>query len=338
MDWVKDGVLQLLSTEGSAMTFSAYDLPPRETWACAFDWEMDLLRGRGPSRKYTFGRVDGKETTQLWETSALNGTAQSSNFGVTYLWELAFISGNSDLTYKLVLPRNTSSIKRLWYKDESIDPVSVGRLDRTLDRWWTLSGEPQLWATGLGKEDDVVIFEIETQYNQAYDVQTFTRGIPRQISGDRTYTLAVGSDQTGIMRSIVSPDRQYFVGHQWSKFGTPRKYASDEDGILIWHSVVPDVDHLEAGRDIEILPSLLHKYVKYFLLGMAFGQRGEGYSPDLSNHYLNRFARGIPLLNRLENSISSATRYARSPTSTGRRRRRPFPRLPSNFPQYKGRV
>ena len=337
LDWVKDGVLQLLAAENSAMTFSAYDLPPRETWSCSYDWEMDLLRGRGRTRKFTFTRPDQREATQLWETADLNGSARSSNYGVTYLWELSFISGESDLVYKLILPRDTNRIKRLWYKNESIDPVSIRRLDSTLDRWWTLQGEPLLWSTQLGSEDEVVIFEIETTYGQAYDVQNGTRGIPRQISGDRTYTLDSAS-QLGIMRSIVSEDRQYFISHQWSKIGTPRHYSSDEEGILIWHSVVKEIDHLEAGRDIEILPPLLHKYVKYFVLSMAFGQRGEGYAPDLSNHYFDRFTRGLPLLNRLENSVSAATAYNRTPTPTGRRRRRPFPRLPSQFPQYKGRI
>lgn len=332
-DWVKDGVLSIFADTDPALTFSVYDLPPRHTWSYSHEWERELLDG--PSRKFTYSQPsspDGFECTQLFETSDLNSDNQNTTeWNVTALWELAQVGSATDLTYKVVLPKSNSEIRAVWYKEERLEPTYHQRLDNNNDAWWKVQGEPVLWTTTLGKEDEFVVFEIRTTDVQSYHTIKSERGIPRRITGERSYQLD-GTNMYGIMRSISSPDRQYFTSHQWQRYGTLRRFGSDAEGLLVWHTVVPDIDFIELDTELALLPTFAHKYLIYFVLFMAFNQRGEGYDPVMSQHYFNRFKRVSRVMGRMQSSVFEAATYARAPTRRTLKSR-PWPRLPSNFEQ-----
>lgn len=330
LDWVRDAVVHLLSKADSALTFSAYDLPPRETWAYTYEWERELLNG--PSRKFTYTRRDKLEATQLFETQDIeDGTDLTTGWNVSYLWELGFVSADSDVSYKVLLPKESGSIRAVWFDNERVPPTNHITLDNSYNDWWKLEGEPVAWTSTVGRSDEFVLYEIVKTYSQSYNTLTSSKGMPRSFSGDRTYE--VGSDsQYGIARQVIASDKQYFAHKQWEIYGIPRKWVSSDDGLLVWHSVTLDADQILIDKEITALPAILHKYIVYFVLYMAFNQRGEGYAPNIASHYLDRYQRAFSLLNRLQNSTHMAASYSRSRNQRSGKKIT-WPRLPANFEQ-----
>jgi len=77
----------------------------------------------------------------------------------------------------------------------------------------------------------------------------------------------------------------------------------------------------------------MSKYLRYFTLARAFGVEGEGKRPDLSQHYMERFDRGVKFMMRLADVAFHDRVYQRQDVEMTRRTRPPRVRLPSTYPR-----
>ena len=156
-----------------------------------------------------------------------------------------------------------------------------------------------------------------------------------KFTGSRTYAIDSGSTGYGIIRGIISPDRQYLpitTGASSAPFcGTIRDLKSSVSSILITETVIPGVDLSEADSP-EMIPFQMKKYIRYYILGIAYGREGEGKRPDLSAHYMMRFKRGISVLMRMATVTHIDRVYAREETMESSVRP-PRVRLPAHYPQ-----
>ena len=163
---------------------------------------------------------------------------------------------------------------------------------------------------------------------------TFTSDVASVI----TYTWEwnyVGTDKIptlGHVRHATSPDRQYLpVTEQSAPYGIARDWRTSAEGLLIWEVVAPQNDTGLAEDSVpELIPWQLQKYLRYYTLGMAFNRQGEGYRPDLAQHWMARWERGMQVLRRMADATWQDRRMSRLPASRGNRHV-PMPQLPSDF-------
>ena len=141
-----------------------------------------------------------KRVTYRWEAEQLEGVTTTNGLeGITQHWERAY-SGDVDRHYVFALPKNTEQIRRVAYDDQRLSSTSVRELDETQDGWFKRFGEPNWWTMGLGRNRTIELFEVDVTYTQSYDLKGHEEGMPRYLSGSRTYATSVGVD---------APDNSY---------------------------------------------------------------------------------------------------------------------------------
>lgn len=137
----------------------------------------------------------------------------------------------------------------------------------------------------------------------------------------------------GTIRSMVSPDRQYWGVQSgidtYGLCGGLRDLRSSENALQVWHSVAQEVDLVESDTP-DLIPAPMQKYCRYFALAKAYGRPGEGQQLALSLHYTERYDRGVKVLKKLTDQANK-DRVWRRQDDSGFRGRTPLVRLPSNF-------
>jgi hypothetical protein len=190
--WWNDGYREFLALAGAVRRYRLMDLPGRHTYALTHEWEDRHTTGtvRKPTRALLATWAQG---TVLWEAEHLAGVTPTAALeGYTQEWERAFV-GETDRHYRFSFPKNHERVYRLMWNERVLVPVSVRELDETDDAWQARVGEPRWWTTGVGRVTSVEIYEIRTDDTQAYALEFYDHGLPRRLSGDRTYGVAAGT-------------------------------------------------------------------------------------------------------------------------------------------------
>jgi hypothetical protein len=189
--WYRDGYRLLLADSGAVRRFRPLDIPGRHAYGLTYEWEDGFASGgtvRKPSRSTL---ADAYQATGLWEVEQLHAmTPTAALTGFTQEWERAHFSGDSDRHFRFSFPRNHQRVARLEWKNRRLWPVSVRELDESDTTWITQIGEPRWWTTGAGRVRSVELYEISTTYGQAYGLLDALSGLPRRVSGSRTYAVA----------------------------------------------------------------------------------------------------------------------------------------------------
>jgi hypothetical protein len=137
----------------------------------------------------------------------------------------------------------------------------------------------------------------------------------------------------GTIRSITSPDRQYWAQNASTSaafYGGIRQFQSGEDALEIWHTVVPR-ETLQLTDTPDLLPTQAEKYLRYFVLSRAFGRSGPANNAQLAAHYLQRFDQGVATWTKLTNVAKEDQVIVRETADGSGPRRVPLVRLPANF-------
>lgn len=188
--WFNDGYRQLLAQAQAFVRILPLDVPGRHTYGISFNWENRHTKG-GTFWLPHFTAYGGhREVTTLWEVEHLDkiSSPSTSRTGITAQWEWAHVD-DADNHFRFGLPKNHERIKRLEYDQKRLLASSVREFDEVDDAWMRRQGEPTWWTVGVGRIRSVEVYEIETEYNQAYDLKDFDKGIPREMSGSRTYAV-----------------------------------------------------------------------------------------------------------------------------------------------------
>lgn len=186
-----DGYREFLALSHAVRRMRLLDLPGRHTYSVTYEWEDRHTSGtvRKPSRTLLAGWAQG---STLWEAEHLAGVTPSAALkGFTQEWERAHLAGDTDRHYRFSFPKNHERIYRLMWDDRVLLPISVRELDESDVAWQARVGEPQWWTTGTGRVTSVEVYAIVTDYGQAYALYESDHGLPRQVSGLRTWAVSV---------------------------------------------------------------------------------------------------------------------------------------------------
>lgn len=199
-------------------------------------------------------------------------------------------------------------------------------------------GAPGLgWRfTGQATDTDQTFFCFSWEEDQLEGGTTFADADPVGTNpGDSMH----GADEVllgvGLAREIRSEDRQYVPAPYDSGaaeiFGAIRDFKSSEDSLTVWEVIVPTRPLTES--DVPgLIPRQFAKYLKFYVLSRAFSRKGQGFRPDMAQHFTSLFQIGIEVLTKIADLSMIDRNYARQDfIASGTLGRPPRVQLPSNF-------
>ena len=188
-----DGYRQLLAGSGAFSRLLPLDVPGRHTYAVSHSWETRHTNGGTWWFPMLACYGGTRDATAAWEVEQLDGVTPSAAFvGLTYQWERSHTT-ETDRHFQFGLPADDERVRRIEWNNKVLRPASVREFDEVDDAWMRRVGEPTWWTVGTGAVRSVEVYEIDTTYQQAYDLRDSSKGIPREPTGDRTYALDVDS-------------------------------------------------------------------------------------------------------------------------------------------------
>ena len=406
LTWCNDGYRQLLAQSHAVVRPFQLDVPGRTAWAGSQEWED--TQGGGTWRLFTYHvRAASINATYQWEAQTLEGIEPTASTDcITQLWELAYASA-LDQHCRLVLSKQHERPLKVYHNDKRLIGASTRELDTLQTEWWQQQGDPIFWFPSEGGRDgSYEIYQIASTYTQGYDQKEADTGVPRLLTGDRTYAvgspvdrwdyaysgsgdagMAVGlgyrfvvrsSDETiysvfqwelesdydgddadtvtthwwedqydstaeevslgiGLVRGVSSPDRQYapapYANTEFSTLGIGRDFKSSADAITVWEIIVSATE-LNEDDALSLIPARLAKYLKFYVLSRAFSRKGQGFRPDLAQHFTALFQVGIALLSKIGNLGFIDRTYARESVTPTRGYRPPMVQLPPEFERF----
>lgn len=188
-----DAYKALLAQSGAFSRVLPLDMPGRFTYAVSYAYETRHLSGGTSWYPLLSCYGDARKVTAQWEAEHLGGVTPSvALVGLTQQWERAHTS-DTDRHYSFGLPTDHERVRRLEWADRVLLPLSVREFDEIDDAWMRQTGDPRWWTTGIGQVRSVEVYEIATTYQQGYQLMDAHRGLPREITGDRTYDVETGA-------------------------------------------------------------------------------------------------------------------------------------------------
>lgn len=200
---------------------------------------------------------------------------------------------------------------------------------------------PRLAGYGLRLTQDAVdgvspLFAWEAE-QLAGETPTTAASLVGTQQWEHAYGAAEVWPPLGAVRQISSPDRQYIpleTTQRNTPLGVVKLVQSSHDNLLLLQVVGPAIAPLTEDDDLTLVPSQMHKYLRYYVLARAFNRQGEGHQPNLAAFYLARFERGVQLLRTLGNLARRDRQYVRAPLTPSARRPARV-RLPSTYPRVR---
>ena len=410
LGWLNDGYRMLLAKSHAVRRLIPFASPGRHTYAISHEWESRHASKGTVRHLHRTGKAGSRSMSSMWEVEHVAGVTPTLTFdGFTQEWERAYTSV-TDRFFRFSFPHNHERIVRLEWNNRRLSPVAVRELDALDTDWFQQAGEPRWWTTGTGRIKSVDIYEFDVTDTQVYDLRDYERGVPREISGERSWALthdgfpqavdfayttsgdwleslalgfgyrvtletatvgrfaiqeweveliagettfttgvtrglfaweeqhgadAITEFGIGTIRGITSADRQYVPLYSDATpqplLGRVTSWLSSADTIMALEVIVPD--HPLTLTDAPVLiPTPMQKYLRYFMLAVAFSRSGEGGNPELAQHYQSRFDRGVAFFRRLEDVAHRDRVWVRDEFAPSERRI-PYVRLPATFPR-----
>jgi hypothetical protein len=188
-----DGYREILAKSQAFSRLLPLDVPGRHSYAVTYPWETRHTSGGTWWLPMLACYGGTRQVTSQWEVEHLDGVSPTASLtGLTMQWERAY-STETDRHFQFGLPADHERVKRLEWHNRALQPVAVREFDEVDDAWMRRVGSPHWWTTGVGAVRSVEVYEITTEYTQAYQLIDANTGLPREMSGDRTYAIEVDS-------------------------------------------------------------------------------------------------------------------------------------------------
>jgi len=230
--WFNDGYQEFVARGQGETRWQVMDVPGRVAYSMTYAWEDRHANGATTWRALLPTMNQRYDVSTFWEVEHLGNVTPSKTLdGFTQLWERSH-SDETNRHFRFVFPKDHDRIKQILFDDQPLRAVDTRTLDASHDDWMRDSGDILFYTLGLGRLKSIELYELETEYRQGYEL-IGADGIPRRLSGDRTYTEAI--------------EEPALVSNTWG-------YTNDgEQEALSWH----DSNHAGSA-----LPSLGRKLTR----------------------------------------------------------------------------
>jgi hypothetical protein len=233
LKWFNDAYVRFLSQTRCVTELYQLDVPPRYAWTYCYEWE-DAFTDQGPSRMMLTPALNAVyRCTGAWEVEFIEGFTPEADTdqGITQMWERYLT--DSDRHYQVSLPANHELIHRVAWNNRALYPTTVRELDELRSKWYKQGTQPHWWTNGTGRINTVEIYEIETEYHQAYiplDYQNY--GFARTFSGSRSYGVdssianSYGWTDSGTGQALSLASNTLLTGIGWRFTRESSKYCT----------------------------------------------------------------------------------------------------------------
>ena len=249
----RDGYRELLARSGAFRQWRPLDVPPRHAYAVTHDWEAAFVTGTVRRMMRSAG-AGYYAASGLWEAEHLgigDLTPAAALAGVTYDWERSHVA--HDRHFRFTMLRDHDRVVRLQWANHRLDPVSVRELDELETAWESQEGEPLFWAEGVGRTRSLEVYQIQTEYGQAYDLRDGEAGIPRYLSGSRTWAATLEPDLIYNDFAYTNDgDAQAMVlsGVRWIEGVGARITWQSATDLTMFCTQLWEVDHLDGAATL----------------------------------------------------------------------------------------
>jgi len=189
LGYLNDAYDDLLSIGRCTTRLTQICVPPRYGFTFCYEWE-DAFTDDAPSRMMLWPALTNLyRCTYYWEAEFLEGvTPTESRAGITQDWERSHIA-DADHHFVYALPHDADLIRVVRWNNKRLNGTSVRDLDSNDSAWFRRVGEPWWWTEGTNRRGTIELYNLRTDYTQAYNPQDFTEGFARYFNGSRTYTV-----------------------------------------------------------------------------------------------------------------------------------------------------
>lgn len=138
----------------------------------------------------------------------------------------------------------------------------------------------------------------------------------------------------GVGREIRSTDRQYvpapYDSGALEMCGIPRDFKTSDDALTVWEVIVSTRPLTESDTPA-LIPKQFAKYLKFYVLSRAFSRKGQGFKPDMAQHYTGLFQIGVGVLTKIKDLGFIDRVYGRQSFTGSPTGRPPRVQFPPNF-------
>lgn len=312
-------------------------------------WETAHTSDSNRHFRFIVGKAHDRPIRVYWDDKQLTGTSDRNlDLRDTRWWReggqpIAWLKGDGrDQSFE-IFEAVTTYTQAYYLKDAEAGIPREFSGSRTYgdslgtDDWdYSYTGGGDFDVIGLGRRISTegtsyyYLFAWEAAFSTATGTTVFTHPWEAGLVAGTQIFLP-----TGLARSISSTDRQYlaapYEGGEFLPTGCPRDFKSGDDSVTLWETIVPTRNLTESDSSV-LLPTPLHKYLKYYTLSKAFARKSEGQNLDLSQHYLALYKTGLNILIDLGNLAFIDRVFAREEAAPIGRGRPGRVRLPSTYP------
>lgn len=334
LSYLNEGYTRLLAETNAIRRFKAYDMPSRTHYAVTFAWEAqyapsDARTWTLQAQHFSLGPL---LATYPWEVEHCDGaTPTASANTATQQWE-RILGGTVENRDRYAYPGDMLSPYRVVYAEERIAATHTAELDRYSGDWEVVTGTPDWYTRGLGRQAEFEVWPDGVAYTQAIEFQGLY-GTVRSLSGDRTYTYATAAYGTlRAIRGTVQYVCESLENPGGPAYGIPRAWEGSSSTVLLDYSASgPDLG--EADQPL-LLPDAFGKYLRYYVVSRALSRIGEGQNLPLAQHYEAKWALGRDLLRRIAHMTRTARSYQQQAAAVSDVKHA-RPRLPSSYPRVR---
>lgn len=280
------------------------------------DWEWSYLPSQYSEFYQCLSRHDDQVFCHWWEPQQITQiTPDVTDDGVhfTQPWE-AFMGMIPSEEVRMKFPKNYAAVKFMAYDEEPVYPSSRKAVQSSDTSYLSTSGNPLVYYIHESMDKSYVLYP---RPSTAFIDEVIGEGIAF-FAEDDTEDASVGiiAVRTGSAET--------------SNIGASVDVIGVQNNILLAYDVAPtDITTVSDEPDF---PEYLRKYIRYGVIGRAYGANSDGRIQSLSKLWMARYELGIKVVKRFINNRRQDRDYRLTTKPSRAVHHRRLPRLPSTYP------
>lgn len=294
---------------------AAQRVPAVYQWSYLYDWEWRYLPDEFSRFYQGLTQFDESVICHRWEAQVLSGIgANVADDGIhfTQPWEACMNETPGELV-KMRFPANFGTMKFIAYDEEPIEALSQKAVQSDDPSYVIRSGTPIGYYPYDETDDGYVLYP--------RPAVNFTN----ELSGEGLALYAAGDEEDTDEGTIAVRE-----GSSDLQEGAAVDVVETTDSVFMVYSVQPT--EIETAGDEISAPAFLCKYLRYGVIGRAYGANTDGRIRSLADFWNGRYELGVAFTKRWMRSRRQDRDYRLVTPGAPARRSYRHPRLPDAYP------
>lgn len=292
----------------------AQRVPSVYQMAYLYDWEWQNLSTDESQFYQALSLHDDGVCCHRWEPQQVAGLAADvADYGshFTQPWE-SYMDTPGDLV-KMRWPQNFHHVEFIAYNEQPIGATSKKHVQSTDPSYVTTEGWPLAYYPYDEVENAYVLYP---RPSASFD---------QELSGEALALFSVGDTEDTTGGTIATRTGSYDDGAL-----VAIDIVDVTNSVFLVYGVSPA--DVQSSEDESDFPEFLRKYIRYAVIGRAYGGNNDGRIRSLSDFWLQRYQLGIEFVKRYNRNRRNDRDYRLTTKGATPRRTVRHPRLPDGYP------